>query len=124
MVIADVSCDTNGPIASTIRSTHISDPLFGYDRLKHVETDWRNPPSLRFGGQSPNAICVMAIDNLPCELPKDASEDFGNELIAKVFPLLLGEDPGEIIWRATETTLEGELTPHFEYLRDYALGGH
>lgn len=109
-VIADVSCDTNGPIASTIRSSKISDPLYGYDRKLHQESDWKNE----------DAICVMAIDNLPCELPKDASEDFGNELIEKVLPVLLGDDPDEIIWKATETTEEGELTPHFEYLHDYA----
>ncbi|MDZ4823806.1 MAG: NAD(P)-dependent oxidoreductase [Flavobacteriales bacterium] len=110
LVMADVSCDTNGPIASTIRSTKISDPLFGYHRFNHAECDWKEK----------DAICVMAIDNLPCELPKDASEDFGNELIAKVFPLLLESDPHHIIWKATETTLEGELTPHFEYLHEYA----
>ncbi len=111
-VIADVSCDTNGPIASTIRSSKIDDPLYGYHRFNHVECDWNDP----------NAICVMAIDNLPCELPKDASEDFGNELINKVLPLILTEDPDHLIWKATETTLAGELTPHFEYLHDYAMG--
>ncbi len=109
MVIADVSCDTNGPIASTIRSSKIDDPLFGYHRFDGNECDWKEK----------DAVCVMAIDNLPCELPKDASEDFGNELIAKVFPLMLQSDPDHLIWKATETTLEGELTPHFEYLHDY-----
>jgi saccharopine dehydrogenase (NAD+, L-lysine forming) len=112
MVIADVSCDTNGPIASTIRASKISDPIFGYHRLQNVECDWKEK----------DAICVMAIDNLPCELPKDASEDFGNELINKVLPLLLEADPDHLVWKATETTLEGELTPHFEYLHDYAHG--
>ncbi|MCC6600048.1 MAG: alanine dehydrogenase [Crocinitomicaceae bacterium] len=111
-VIADVSCDTNGPIASTIRASKISEPIYGYDRETGKETNW----------DAPNAICVMAIDNLPCELPKDASVDFGNELISKVLPLLLGDDSDDIIWKATETTLEGELTPHFEYLKDYAGG--
>jgi saccharopine dehydrogenase (NAD+, L-lysine forming) len=110
MTIADVSCDTDGPIAPTIRSSSIADPVYGYDRLKHIECDWKDP----------QAICVMAIDNLPCELPKDASEDFGNELIQSIFPLMFVEDPHHIIWKATETTLEGELTPHCEYLFDYA----
>jgi hypothetical protein len=55
-------------------------------------------------------------------LPKDSSEAFGAELIEKVLPLLLESDPNGIIWKATETTLEGELTPHFEYLADYAKG--
>ncbi|MFY7707895.1 MAG: NAD(P)-dependent oxidoreductase [Flavobacteriales bacterium] len=109
MVIADVSCDTNGPIAPTIRASKIADPIFGYDRMQHVETDYKND----------GAIAVMSIDNLPCELPKDASEDFGDELLRSVFPLLFGEDPHDIIWKATETTLKGELTPHFEYLHDY-----
>lgn len=109
MVIADVSCDTNGPIAPTIRASKISDPFFGYHRLEHREIEFMNS----------DAIGVMSIDNLPCELPKDASEDFGNELLQSVFPLMFGEDPHEIIWKATQTTLEGELTPHFEYLLEY-----
>jgi hypothetical protein len=62
----------------------------------------------------------MAIDNLPCELPKDASEDFGNELSRSVLPQMLNGDPDQIIWHATETTLQGELTPHFAYLKEYA----
>jgi saccharopine dehydrogenase (NAD+, L-lysine-forming) len=109
-VIADISCDTNGPIASTIRASKISDPFFGYDPTSKSEVDFMKEDS----------VAVMAIDNLPCELPKDASEAFGAELIEKVLPLLLENDPHEIIWKATETTLEGELTPHFEYLSDYA----
>lgn len=112
MVIADVSCDVNGPIVSTIRASKISDPLYGFHRFENKEVDWREK----------DAICVMAIDNLPCELPRDASEDFGKELIEKVLPLMIEEDPHHLIWKGTETTLEGELTPHFEYLSDYAKG--
>jgi saccharopine dehydrogenase (NAD+, L-lysine forming) len=111
-VIADISCDTNGPIASTIRASKISDPFYGYHRSRHVEWDMMDT----------GAIAVMAIDNLPCELPRDASEDFGNELLSKIFPLLLSDETSDVIWRATETTLDGELTPHFEFLRDYAMG--
>jgi alanine dehydrogenase len=110
MVIADVSCDTNGPIASTIRASKIKDPVYGYHRLLHGECDYNDQ----------SAIAVMAIDNLPCELPADASEDFGEELIKHVLPRLLGDDPDEIIWKATITN-NGELTPHFEYLHDYAF---
>jgi hypothetical protein len=68
------------------------------------------------------AIAVMAVDNLPCELPKDASEDFGNELIKYVFPALLREDPDRIIDRASETNFAGELTEGFAYLQEYAEG--
>lgn len=111
-VIADISCDVNGPIGSTIRASKISDPVYGYDPETGQETD----------PMAPNAIAVMAVDNLPCELPKDASEDFGNELIRQVFPFLFGEDPDNIIGRASETTLDGKLSPLFEYLQDYVAG--
>jgi saccharopine dehydrogenase (NAD+, L-lysine-forming) len=64
----------------------------------------------------------MAIDNLPCELPLDASEDFGNELIKHIFPALLKDDPHNIIGRASQTNLNGELTEPFKYLQDYVNG--
>jgi alanine dehydrogenase len=110
-VIADISCDTEGPIASTIRASKIADPIYGYDPQTEQEVDFRNP----------NAIAVMAVDNLPCELPKDASEDFGNELTRLVLPCLLKEDPDNIIGRATETK-NGMLNEGFSYLQDYANG--
>jgi alanine dehydrogenase len=111
-VVGDISCDIDGPVASTIRPSTIADPLYGYDPLSERETDFMNP----------DAIGVMAIDNLPCELPRDASEDFGQELMEKVFPHLLGSDEDKIIWRATQTLFSGELAPHFAYLQDYVNG--
>jgi len=108
-VVADVSCDIDGPIASTIRPSVIADPIYGYDPATHQEVDFKMEGS----------IAVMAVDNLPCELPKDASEDFGNELIKNVFPALFRTDVDRIIERGSQTTLEGELTPHFSYLNDY-----
>lgn len=111
-VVADISCDIDGPIASTIRSSKISDPVFGYDPLSGNEVNYKNT----------GAIAVMAVDNLPCELPKDASEDFGNELIKYVLPALLREDPDRIIDRASETNFAGELTEGFTYLQEYAEG--
>jgi saccharopine dehydrogenase (NAD+, L-lysine forming) len=111
-VIADISCDVDGPIASTVRASTIAEPHYGYNPQTGTETDFMDV----------SAIGVMAIDNLPCELPRDASKDFGAELIDKVFPHLFGRDEDKIIWRATETLLSGELAPHFEYLRDYVEG--
>jgi hypothetical protein len=111
-VVADISCDVVGPIASTIRSSKISDAIYGYDPHTGNEIDFRNE----------NAIAVMAVDNLPCELPKDASEDFGNELMKYVLPTLLREDPDHIIDRASETDFTGNLTGNFKYLEDYANG--
>ena len=66
-------------------------------------------------------IAVMAVDNLPSELPKDASEDFGSNLQQKIFPLLVQEDKEDILAKAT-ICKNGDLTPYFEYLRDYLNG--
>ena len=111
-VVGDISCDVNEPIACTIRASKIGNPIYGYDPVHNTEVDFL----------SQGAIAVMAIDNLPCELPLDASEDFGNELIKHVIPKLLGDDPDAVIERASETNLEGELMPNFKYLEDYANG--
>ncbi|MCO6499563.1 MAG: alanine dehydrogenase [Vicingus serpentipes] len=109
-VIADISCDVNGPVASTLRSSTIANPLYGYDPQTESETNFDNP----------NAITVMAIDNLPCELPKDASSDFGREFIDKVLPHLVN-DRENVIKRAT-ICANGDLTPDHEFLRDYVNG--
>lgn len=111
-VIADISCDIDGPIASTIRPSTIDNPLYGYDPKTGKETDFMNP----------DAIGVMAVDNLPCELPKDASIGFGNDLLEKVLPCLFESDPHRIIERASETDLNGNLMPDFAYLTDYVKG--
>jgi saccharopine dehydrogenase (NAD+, L-lysine-forming) len=111
-VVADISCDIDGPVACTIRPSTIADPIYGYDPLTEKEMDFKNK----------NAIAVMAVDNLPCELPKDASEDFGNELIKHILPALLGDDPKKIIDRGSETTKKGKLNTYFEYLQDYVDG--
>ncbi|MEX1001356.1 MAG: NAD(P)-dependent oxidoreductase [Crocinitomicaceae bacterium] len=108
-VVADISCDIDGPVASTIRPSTIEHPHYGYDPITEKEVDFMQE----------GAIGVMAVDNLPCELPKDASEDFGEELIQKVFPYLFGDDPDGIIERASQTNLKGELTSYFSYLEDY-----
>ncbi len=111
-VIADISCDIAGPIASTIRPSTIASPVYGYDPQTQSEVDFMNE----------NAIAVMAVDNLPCELPLDASEDFGNELIKEVFDSLLLEDTSKMIERGSETDLNGNLMPNYTYLQDYVVG--
>ena len=68
---------------------------------------------------SKETITIMAVDNLPCELPRDASDDFGKDLTDRVLPYLLGPDPDAIIDRATLCS-EGALKPAFNYLSDYA----
>lgn len=111
-VVADISCDIDGPVASTIRPSTITDPIYGYNPETEKEDDFKKE----------NVIAVMAVDNLPCELPRDSSEDFGNELIKNIFPALLKNDPTDIIGRASETTKEGKLSNHFAYLQAYVEG--
>ena len=108
-VVADVSCDIDGPVACTIRPSTIADPLYGYDPGAESECAFNDP----------NGITVMAVDNLPCELPRDASQGFGKEMMAHVIPLLVGGDRDNMLTHATETTLEGALAPNFAYLQDY-----
>lgn len=111
-VVADISCDINGPLACTIRPSKISDPIYGYDPITESDTDFMKK----------GAIAVMAVDNLPCELPLDASEDFGNEMLKHVIPYLIKDDPDKIIERATETNKQGQLTNYFNYLQPFVDG--
>jgi hypothetical protein len=110
-VVADVSCDIDGPVACTLRPSTIANPFYGYDPHSQKEVDFHYEKS----------IGVMAVDNLPCELPKDASTEFGKMFIDHVLEPLTGNDPENIIYRASET-IDGKLTPQFEYLKDYLDG--
>ncbi len=108
-VIADVTCDI-APVASvptTIKASTIADPLFGYDKLKQEECSWENE----------NAICMMTIDNLPNEMPRDASLSFGQQFVSFVIEELLDEN-STLIERAT-IAKNGSLGNHFKYLSDY-----
>ena len=109
--IADVSCDIGKPIPSTLRASTIAEPFYGYDPATGEETEpFRE-----------DVVTVMAVDNLPGELPRDASEDFGRMLMEKVMPALLGHDDEGIIQRAVIAE-DGHLTERFSYLRDYVEG--
>ncbi len=110
-VIADISCDVNGPIPSTIRATTISDPFYGYNPILEKEED----PFLRSSN-----ITVMSIDNLPGELPRDASQDFGRQLMSSVLGDLLAEKSTPMIKKAM-ILKEGKPTPRYEYLNDCLL---
>ncbi|MFV5700758.1 NAD(P)-dependent oxidoreductase [Flavobacterium sp. XS2P12] len=107
-IVADISCDVNGPIASTLRSSTIAEPLYGYLPSENKEVDIFHPA----------AIVVMAVDNLPCELPKDASEGFGEMFMEHVIPAFFNGDKDGILQRA-KITEKGKLTPRFSYLQDY-----
>jgi saccharopine dehydrogenase (NAD+, L-lysine-forming) len=110
-IIADISCDVDGPIPSTLRASTIADPFYGYDTKTGKESD-------PFGPQN---ITVMSVDNLPGELPRDASEDFGQRLVSDVIPALLGASDPKVIKRATITE-KGKLTENFAYLQFFLEG--
>ena len=109
-VIADITCDINGSIPCTIRSTTIENPIYDYD--PKTGEIYEPFTSLDF-------ITVMAVDNLPCELPRDSSEYFGERLLKYVVPALVTNDENNLIERAT-ITKDGKLTKRFMYLYDYA----
>ena len=108
-VIGDITCDIKGSIPSTVRATSIEGPCYDYDPYTESEKPAFSDDKL---------VTVMAVDNLPSELPVDASRDFGESLVNNVIPHLLGGDEDEIIAKAT-IAKGGKLTKYFEYLRDY-----
>ncbi|MBW1298234.1 NAD(P)-dependent oxidoreductase [Aquimarina litoralis] len=110
-VVADVSCDIDGPVATTIRPSTIADPIYGYHPQKEEEIDFKDP----------EAIVVMAVDNLPCELPKDASEGFGSMFLEHVIPAFFNNDKDGVLERA-RMTQDGKLTERYKYLQAYVDG--
>ena len=110
-VVADISCDVDGPVATTLRASTIADPIYGYDPETESEIDYKDE----------NAIVVMAVDNLPCELPQDASEGFGEQFLQHVIPAFFNNDADGVLKRA-KITENGKLTANFSYLHNYVNG--
>lgn len=110
-VVADISCDIDGPVACTIKPSTIADPIYGYHPLEEKEVDFKQE----------DAIAVMAVDNLPCELPADASDGFGDMFVKYVIPAFFNNDANGILERALMTK-DGKLTPRFSYLQNYVEG--
>ena len=106
-VIADITCDIEGSVPSTLRPSTISEPNYGYSpefgEVKCLDDD---------------AIAVMAVDNLPCELAKDASENFGDMFVANVIPALFNGDKDGVLSGANMTK-DGKLTEKYNYLEGY-----
>ncbi len=109
--IADITCDIapESSIPSTLRPTTIEDPVFGYNPLTKSEL----PP------YSESGIDMMCVDNLPNEIPRDASEAFGDMFLEYVASEIFGKESSEILDRAT-ILKRGELTAHYAFLADYA----
>ena len=108
-VVADISCDINGPIPSTLRASTIADPFYAYNpQLETEEKAFSQPAN----------ITVMAIDNLPGELPRDASMDFGKMLMNSVLHDILTQTESPMVEKATIIN-NGILMPRYSYLEDF-----
>jgi alanine dehydrogenase len=108
-VIADVTCDIDGSIPSTLRPSTIQNPFYDFNtETQEIVAAFSNE----------NHISVMAVDNLPCELPRDASFDFGTQIMQSVLPSLFGKENKGILDRAT-IAHNGSLTNPFLYLQEY-----
>lgn len=110
-LVADISCDIDGPIACTLRPSTIADPFYGYDAQSELEVDYN----------ANKAITVMAVDNLPCELPDNASRGFGKMFLDHVIPAFFNDDKDGVLARA-KICENGRLTDRFSYLQDYVDG--
>jgi alanine dehydrogenase len=108
-VIADITCDIapEASIPCTVRASTIKDPIYGYDPKTDKEAE----------SFKPGMVDIIAVDNLPNELPRDASHAFGNMFTKQILSEFFRKR-SEILDRATITT-DGRLTKHYRYLRDY-----
>jgi alanine dehydrogenase len=110
-VIADITCDTDGSVPINVGSSTIADPVYGIDK----KTMSKVAPFQ----DSKDIIDVMAVDNLPNELPRDASKYFGAHFEKYILQALLDGYDNDIIKRAT-ICAEGKLTEPYQYMKDYA----
>jgi len=115
-VIGDITCDVDGSIELTVRTTDAEHPVFTYEAMTGEVTDgWK--------GQGP---VILAVDKLPTELPREASSSFGDALVPFV-PQLAAADysasgrkldvPAE--FRRALVAHRGRLAPSFEYLKQF-----
>lgn len=109
-VIGDITCDIApaASVPSTLYASTIAEPVFGYDPVTALATE----------PYGEGVVDVMSIDNLPSELPRDASAAFGATFIKKILPEF-AKDESDVLTRAS-VTVRGELGSNFQYLRQYA----
>jgi saccharopine dehydrogenase (NAD+, L-lysine forming) len=109
--IADITCDVDGSIPCTQRVSTIADPAYDYNPVTE---------ELEPAYSAEKNITVMAVDNLPCELPRNASRDFSRQLLDRVLPHLFNGDKEGVLSNAT-IAKNGHLCPKYQYLEDYAF---
>ncbi len=116
LIIGDISCDVNGSVEATVKATNPGAPFFVYQPFTEQAVD----------GIHGEGVVIMAIDNLPCELASDASEEFGNALFPFV-PILAQTDFHRSIdeldlnppLRRALILHQGKLTPEFNYIEQF-----
>jgi saccharopine dehydrogenase (NAD+, L-lysine-forming) len=108
--IADITDDKHGSVPCNLGDSTIDDPVYGIDKKTHKKT----APYL------PGSLDIMAVGNLPNELPREASEHFGNQLLKYIFEDLISG--GSPVIECATMVQKGDITPRFEYLTDYAEG--
>lgn len=108
--IADISCDLDHPIPTCIKVATPKNPIYGYDKLTGKETNYNTP----------NSIAIMAVDNLPCELPEYSSIEFGNQFASRILPLLINNPNHPILEKAC-VFKNGDFTKKYQYLEDFVL---
>ena len=117
-IIGDISCDVEGAIEITMRATDSGNPVYVYDTNKDETVD----------GVEGNGPVILAVDNLPAELPREASANFST-LLSPLVPTIAGADytvkfdaldlPPEI--KRAVICYHGKLTPEYKYLKDHLL---
>ena len=105
-VIGDITCDIKGSIPTTLKSTSIENPYFYFDKKNFSECS-----------KSIEALAIMAIDNLPSELPRDSSEEFSDGILKEVLPYIIKKDD-QRIFNAT-ITQNGNFLSKYLYLKNY-----
>jgi len=110
-MIGDVTCDIKGSIKSTVRPATHDDPYYDYNPVTEQDES---------AFSSPKNITEMAVDTCPNALAMDTSEYFGSMLMKHVFEPLLKGKHSDVIDRSM-ILKNGQLTPKFEYLKDFAM---
>lgn len=106
--IGDISCDVHTPIPTCLRPSTPNDPIYGYNKFSESECNYLNEDS----------IAIMAVDNLPCELPRETSTDFGNQFKAHILDDLMTDLESSLLTKAC-VLKNGEFTKRYGYLNDF-----
>ena len=104
--IGDITCDINGSIPTTIRSSTIKNPYYYLDINTFKETKDKK-----------DSLPIMAVDNLPSELPKESSAEFGQGIVDEVLPYIINNDDGRI--KKATILLKGVFLPDYNFVNEY-----